>query len=122
MPQVLFEFIEAPAFSRYREHYFDDDELGEVQQTLIADPNAGELIPQTGGLRKLRWPDKHRGKGKRGGLRIIYYAFLSESEIWLMTLYSKGEMDDLTKPEQRALAVLMEREKLARRSLRRARK
>jgi hypothetical protein len=114
MPHALYEFIEAPAFSRYREDYLDDDELVEVQLTLIANPDAGDLIPDAGGLRKVRWSDKRRSKGKRGGLRIIYYAFLSENEIWLMTLYSKDEMDDLTKVQRRALSMVIQTEKAAR--------
>jgi hypothetical protein len=114
MPHALYEFIEAPAFSRYREDYLDDDELLEVQLTLIANPDAGDLIPDAGGLRKVRWSDKRRSKGKRGGLRIIYYAFLSENEIWLMTLYSKDEMDDLTKVQRRALSMVIQTEKAAR--------
>ena len=114
MRKILYEFIEAPAFSRYVKSYLDDEELGEVQEALIANPDAGDPIPESGGLRKLRWQDKRRGKGKRGGLRIIYYAFLSESEIWLMTLYSKDEMDDLTKPELRVLGNLIHTEKAAR--------
>ena len=114
MRHALYEFIEAPAFSRYREDYLDDDELVEVQLTLIANPDAGDLIPDAGGLRKVRWSDKRRSKGKRGGLRIIYYAFLSENEIWLMTLYSKDEMDDLTKVQRRALSMVIQTEKAAR--------
>jgi len=114
MRHALYEFIEAPAFSRYREDYLDDDELLEVQLTLIANPDAGDLIPDAGGLRKVRWSDKRRSKGKRGGLRIIYYAFLSENEIWLMTLYSKDEMDDLTKVQRRALSMVIQTEKAAR--------
>ena len=50
----------------------------------------------TGGFRKLRWADARRGKGRRGGLRIIYYHFLSDHQIWFMTLYNKDEASDLT--------------------------
>ena len=77
----LFEFAEAPAFSRFREDYLDDDAFSELQYALAADPEAGDLIPGAGGVRKLRWKDPRRGKGKRGGLRIIYYCFISDEEI-----------------------------------------
>jgi hypothetical protein len=61
------------------------------------------MMPGTGGFRKLRWADQRRGKGRRGGLRIIYYYFSREQQIWLMTLYGKNEADDLTAAEKSAL-------------------
>lgn len=67
----------------------------------MAAPLAGDLIEGTGGLRKLRFADSRRGKGKRGGLRVIYYYWVGGPEFWLFTVYDKGEMDDLT-PRQRA--------------------
>ncbi len=89
-PQV-FQFVEAPAFSRYREDYLDDEGFGELQRCLAGNPEEGDLIPGAGGVRKLRWKDPRRKKGKRGGLRVIYYCFLSDEEIWLLTLYDKDE-------------------------------
>jgi len=109
----LFEFIEAPAFARYRDKYLTDDEFRELQATLIANPKAGDRMPGTGGVRKLRWEDVRRGKGKRGGLRIIY-GFLSQDQIWLMTLYGKNEMSDLTADEKRQLKNVVRAEKAAR--------
>ena len=64
-------FIELPAFSWYREDYFDDDALGELQSYLLAQPTAGDVVPGTGGVRKLRWA--RAGMGKRGGVRVLYY-------------------------------------------------
>lgn len=66
-------FVELPAFERYRPSYLDDDGFRELQKLLILEPEAGEVIQGTGGLRKLRFRDPRRGKGKRGGLRVIYY-------------------------------------------------
>jgi len=114
VPSALFEFIEAPAFARYRDRYLSDDEFRELQTTLIANPKAGDRMPGTGGVRKLRWEDVRRGKGKRGGLRIIYYDFLSQHQIWLMTLYGKNEMSDLTADEKRQLKRAVRAEKAAR--------
>ena len=74
----------------------------------MANPQAGDLIEGTGGLRKLRFADARRGKGRRGGLRVIYYYWTGGPEFWLFTLYDKDEMSDL-KPKQRA--VLKERVK-----------
>jgi hypothetical protein len=70
----------------------------------------GDLMPGTGGFRKLRWADARRGKGRRGGLRVIYYYFASERQIWFMTLYSKDEAVDLTATEKKALKIALENE------------
>ncbi len=94
-------FIELPAFERHRQDYLDDDGLRRLQDALMAKPEAGDLIEGTGGLRKLRFADARRAKGKRGGLRVIYYFWIGGPEFWLFTLYDKDEMSDLT-PKQRA--------------------
>jgi hypothetical protein len=108
------QFLEAPAFSRYRDDYLDDEGFRELQQVLAADPEAGDLISAAGGVRKLRWRDSRRGKGKRGGLRIIYYCFLSDEEIWLLTLYGKDEASDLSKSEKTQLRRALEAERATR--------
>jgi hypothetical protein len=95
-------FIELPAFERHREQYLDDDSFRTLQVSLMVNPEAGGPIPGTGGLRKLRFGDVRRGKGKRGGLRVIYYYWTGGPEFWLFTLYDKDEMDDLT-PKQREM-------------------
>ncbi len=69
------EFIEAPAFTRYVAQYLDDDEYRRLQNRLAGNPAIGDVMPGTGGFRKLRWADSKRGKGRRGGLRVIYYTF-----------------------------------------------
>ena len=66
-------FVELPAFERYRADYLDDAAFGALQQALMKNPGAGEVIEGTGGLRKTRFADARRAKGKRGGLRVIYY-------------------------------------------------
>jgi hypothetical protein len=108
------QFVEAPAFSRYRENYLDDDGFRELQRFVAENPEAGDLIPGAGGVRKLRWVDTRRGKGKRGGLRIVYYCFLSDEEIWLLTLYGKDEVSDLSKDEKSQLKRALEAERAAR--------
>jgi hypothetical protein len=67
------EFLEAPAFTRYVSGYLTEDEYRRLQNRLAAAPEHGDVIPGTGGFRKLRWTDTRRGKGRRGGLRVIYY-------------------------------------------------
>jgi len=111
-----FQFVEAPAFARFRDDYLDDDGFAELQRYLASNPEAGDMVPGAGGIRKLRWKDPRRGKGRRGGLRVIYYCFLSEQEIWLLTLYDKDEAADLTKDERNQLRRALEAERVARKT------
>jgi len=103
-------FVELPAFERHRPEYLDDDGLRRLQDALMANPEAGDLIEGTGGLRKLRLADARRGKGKRGGLRVIYYFWIRGPEFWLFTLYDKDEMLDLTPRQRAALKELVKSE------------
>jgi mRNA-degrading endonuclease RelE of RelBE toxin-antitoxin system len=103
-------FIELPAFERHRAEYLDDDGFRNLQNLLMKHPEAGDPIPETGGLRKLRFRDVRRGKGKRGGLRVIYYWWDSGFQFWLFTLYDKDEMPDLTPKERRTLKAMMKTE------------
>ena len=109
-------FVELPAFERHRAEYLDDDGFRALQSLLMMRPDAGDPVPDTGGLRKLRFADARRGKGKRGGLRVIYYWWDSGLQFWLFTLYDKDEMKDLTPPQRKALKVLIKAELDARRS------
>ena len=113
---ALFQFVEAPAFMRFRDDYLDDDGFAELQRYMASNPEAGDTVPGAGGIRKLRWKDSRRGKGRRGGLRVIYYCFLSEQEIWLLTLYDKDEAADLTKDERDHLRRALETERAARKT------
>ncbi len=98
--------------------YMEDDEYRALQSFLAGDPEAGDVMPGTGGFRKLRWADRRRGTGRRGGLRVVYYYFLADAQIWLMTLYDKGEIADLSAAEKRLLKAALDAE-LARRAVRR---
>lgn len=80
----------------------------------MANPEAGDVIEGAGGLRKMRYADEKRGKGKRGGLRVIYYRWQSGKQFWLFTVYSKDEMDDLTAAQRKILRELLKQELEAR--------
>ena len=107
-------FIELPAFARHRAEYLDDDQFRALQAALMKQPTAGDVIKDTGGLRKLRFADVRRGKGKSGGLRVIYYWRVTTSLFWLFTLYDKDEVDDLNAKQRAQLKALLERELKAR--------
>ena len=81
---------------------------------MMDNPARGEIMPGTGGFRKLRWRDPRRGKGKRGGLRIIYYYLTSNHQIWFVTIYGKDEIIDLTVEEKRILKRAVQTELAAR--------
>jgi hypothetical protein len=104
------EFIEAPAFTRHVYEYLSEEGYRRLQNHLALAPETGDVIPGTGGFRKIRWADARRSKGRRGGLRVIYYYFAGEQQIWLMTLYDKDETADLTPKEKRALKDAIELE------------
>jgi len=107
-------FVELPAFIRHRSDYLDDEGLCTLQNALIENPEAGAVIEGTGGLRKMRLADPRRGKGKRGGLRVIYYWWDGRRQFWLFTLYDKDEMEDLSAKEKKALKDMLKRELEAR--------
>lgn len=103
-------FVELPAFAKYRSEYLSEEAFRGLQNFLMATPEAGDVIEGTGGLRKLRYADATRGKGKRGGLRVIYYWWVSGAQFWLFTLYNKDEMVDLSPKERKLLKDLIKKE------------
>jgi len=107
-------FVELPAFERHRSQYMSDENFSDFQQELLLNPKAGEVIQGTSGLRKVRFQDASRGRGKRGGLRVIYYWWLKESEFLLFTVYGKGEIGDLTPEQRKKLAELLKQFKAGR--------
>lgn len=100
-------FIETQIFTEDLIELLSDDEYAEFQKYLASNPLAGDIIQQTGGLRKIRWAAK--GKGKRGGVRVIYYYVTVSSQIRLLLIYKKGVQDDLTSEQKKILRQLNER-------------
>lgn len=99
-------FEEFAPFTRRVVDLLDDDDLARVQGLLLARPDAGKVIPKSGGLRKLRVAAK--GHGKRGGARMIYYWVVARDRILLLDIYAKNEKDDLSAGELKQLRTLIE--------------
>ena len=103
-------FVELPPFERTRKDYMDEESYRQLQLELMDNPIAGAVIEGTGGLRKLRQADPSRGKGKRGGLRVIYYLWSGGDQFWLFTVYDKDQADDLTPGQRKVLKKLLKTE------------
>lgn len=84
----MLTFVETGIFTRLIDKYLSDDEYAALQQVLVANPDAGDVIPGSGGVRKLRWGVA--GRGKRGGIRVIYYLRSQQGQIWMLTVYAKN--------------------------------
>jgi len=89
----VFAFIESPAFERVRTVYLDDDEYADLQQFMMRNPEAGNMVRGSGGVRKLRW--RRPGGGKRGGLRVIYFVCYQPNEFWMLALYAKARQENV---------------------------
>jgi len=98
-------FVETPIFTKEVCDLLDDDDYRALQLALIFRPEQGAVIPGSGGLRKLRWGGK--GRGKRGGLRIIYYQAKEEDTFYMLFVYQKNEQEDLTPTQLRVLGRLV---------------
>lgn len=108
VPSTPIEVIQTRAFSRRIDDLLGPTEYEDLEWYLSCRPDAGPVIPGSDGLRKLRW--RSEGKGKRGGIRVIYYWRRSPSMILLLAAFGKGERTDLSKTEMKMLRKLVEAE------------
>lgn len=89
----MFEFIETPFFTKALSRYLEDEEYAKLQNFLNGQPEAGIIVSGSGGVRKLRWGSE--GRGKRGGLRVIYYLRSARGELWMLTIYGKNVRENI---------------------------
>jgi mRNA-degrading endonuclease RelE of RelBE toxin-antitoxin system len=90
-------FIEDHGFARNRRGILDDDELIDLMNWLAINPDAGQVIRGSGGLRKMRWAAS--GRGKRGGARVIYFWWVADEKILFLDIYTKNRKEDLLPTE-----------------------
>jgi hypothetical protein len=102
------QFIETSIFTRQVTSLLTDNEYSRLQVALFTHPEMGAIIPRSGGLRKVRW--SMSGRGKRGGVRAIYYWVVAEDQILMLFMYSKNEKDDLTPQQLKVLREIVEKE------------
>jgi len=100
--------VETSVFTRRVRELLSDEEYRDLQIALVNRPNVGAVIVGSGGLRKLRWTVK--GKGKRGGLRVIYYWATLQDQLLMLFIYRKSERDDLTRDQLKTLKKIVEEE------------
>lgn len=98
-------FYETGIFTARIVELLSDESYRQLQNFLAGDPEGGDLIPGTHGLRKIRW--KAPGRGKRGGIRVIYY-LVTGSEIFMIYAYAKNEQENLTAEQTRKLRLLVD--------------
>ena len=99
-------FVESTIFEKHRAEYLSDEEFQKLQNELLENPLTGDVIKGAGGLRKIRVGSK--GKGKRGGSRVIYYYYSRFSRFYLLTVYAKNEVSDLTAVQKNQLKTFLE--------------
>ena len=99
--------VETTVFTKLIGQLMDDDHYRELQELLIENPEIGDLIQGSGGLRKIRW--KLTGRGKRGGVRVIYYWAVSVDQIRMLYVYSKSDQENRTKDQLKVLRQIVER-------------
>lgn len=87
----MFTFVETKLFTKLVNEYLADDDYRVLQEALIVNPEAGQIVSGSGGVRKIRWAAQ--GRGKRGGYRVIYFVVRPKDTIWMLTIYPKNEKD-----------------------------
>ena len=100
-------FVETRTFTKRINELMSDDEYRALQESLINRPQTGDIIQGTGGLRKVRWTQD--GRGKRRGVRVIYYWMAEQEQLCMLYVFPKSRQADLTSEQRKALKAIVER-------------
>jgi mRNA-degrading endonuclease RelE of RelBE toxin-antitoxin system len=98
--------VETPLFQTQWPLYWSEEERGEFAAYIAEYPDVGAVVPQSGGIRKVRW--RRAGSGKSGGVRVVYFTRRDEDEVVLLTLYAKAKTDNLTGPKLKEIRRALE--------------
>ena len=102
----MFTVVETLLFQRQWPLYWSEEERGTFAAYVAEQPTAGDVVPDSGGIRKVRW--SRAGSGKSGGVRVIYFTRTAEGEVVLLTLYAKSKTDNLTGPKLKEIRRALE--------------
>ena len=102
----MFTVVETRLFQKQWPLYWSEEERGEFAAYIAEFPNAGDVVPQSGGIRKIRW--RRAGTGKSGGVRVIYFTRIAEEEVVLLLIYAKAKTDNITGPKLKEIRRVIE--------------
>jgi hypothetical protein len=104
MPNIAMSVVELPLFLRQPAAVWSDAERAEFVDYIARHPESGDVIPQTGGVRKLRWG--RQGSGKRGGARVIYFFHNLQTPVFLIMVYAKAAREDMTPDQKKSVTAM----------------
>ena len=102
----MFTVVETSLFQKQWPLYWSEEERGEFAAYIAEFPSAGDVVPQSGGIRKVRW--RRAGTGKSGGVRVIYFTHTVEEEVVLLLMYAKAKTDNITGPKLKEIRRVLE--------------
>ena len=102
----MFTVVETPMFEKQWPKYWSEEERGEFAAFIAEFPSAGDVVPNSGGIRKVRW--RRAGTGKSGGVRVVYFTRTVEEEIVLLLMYAKSKTDNITGPKLKEIRRVIE--------------
>ena len=102
----MFTVVETLLFQKQWPLYWTEEERGEFAAYIAESPDAGDVVPESGGIRKVRW--RRAGSGKSGGVRVIYFTRIAEEEVVLLTLYAKAKIDNITGAKLKEIRRVLE--------------
>ena len=104
----MLTIVETPTFAHLSDQYWNEIERTAFVSFIASNPEAGEVVPGSGGVRKLRWG--YGGRGKRGGVRVIYFNRLADGEVWLLLIYGKSVRENIPAHQLRQIKEEIENE------------
>ena len=102
-------FVESKVFQEFVDSIGNAEFVSEIQSLILGNPQDGKVVQGTGGIRKMRVSDEKRGKGKRGGYRVLYLDLPEREKTYLLYAYTKGEKEDITGDEKKVMKELVSR-------------